>query len=63
MPFSNPKFAHFNDVLLQISRSPILDSGDLTKTIQFILESAARCLEVERQLAASGRQRSTAIGG
>lgn len=48
MPFSNPKFAHFNDVLLQISRSPILDSGDLTASIQFILESAARCLEVER---------------
>ncbi len=48
MPFSNPKFAHFNDILLQISRSPILDSGDLTKTVQFILESSARCLEVER---------------
>lgn len=48
MPFSNPKFAHFNDVLLQISRSPILDSGDLNSTIHFILESAARCLEVER---------------
>lgn len=48
MPFSNPKFAHFNDVLLQISRSPILDSGNLDETIPFILESASHCLEVER---------------
>ncbi len=48
MPFSNPKFARFNDVLLQISRNPILDSGDLTQTVHYILESAAHCLEVER---------------
>ncbi len=48
MPFSNPKFAHFNDVLLQISRSPILDSGNLDETIHFILESASHCLGVER---------------
>jgi GAF domain-containing protein len=48
MSFSNPKFANFNDVLLQLSRSPILDSGELEKTIHFVLETAAHCLDVQR---------------
>lgn len=44
----NKNLARFNDALLKIACTPIVDSGDLEASLKYVTESAARCTDAER---------------